>query len=34
MNLTKTQKQFVVKIEERFGKGATVNREQVTKIAE
>lgn len=34
MNLTKTQKQFVVKIEERFGKAATVNREQVTKIAE
>lgn len=34
MSLTKTQKQFVVKIEERFGKGATVNREQVTKIAE
>jgi len=34
MSLTKTQKQFVVKIEERFGKAATVNREQVTKIAE
>jgi hypothetical protein len=34
MNMTKTQKQFVVKIEERFGKAATVNREQVTKIAE
>ena len=34
MNLTKTQKQFVVKIEERFGKSATVNREQVIKIAE
>ena len=34
MNLTKTQKQFVVKIEERFGKSATVTREQVQKIAE
>ena len=32
MNLTKTQKQFVVKIEERFGKSATVTREQVQKI--